>query len=138
MVFKAHIDSLHGMLSYIRGMAEQCGFAESDCSFLEIAVEEALVNIIKHGYPSDASGSIVIEAMQVDDKPGFKLVIKDQGVAYNPLKDVKPRDFEAPLDVLQPGGYGVLLILKIMDEAHYERIEDHNVLTLVKYKIKSL
>ena len=52
---------------------------------------------------------------------------------YNPLANPKTSQIEKQDNGSSIGGYGVFLILKIMDEVTYSRDDNSNVLTLVKY-----
>lgn len=51
-IFAAHLDNLYEMLLFIRSQAESIGFDEIEISKIELACEEALVNIISYGYPT--------------------------------------------------------------------------------------
>lgn len=125
-VFPADIDKLYDMLNSIRIECYEAGFEPSYISKIELAAEEALVNIIQYGYPGQ-KGVIDIECL-IDQRSGLKIVIKDQGVSYNPLKTIK----NDPHSKEDPGGYGVFMIRKLMDEVGYRRENDLNILTLFK------
>ena len=42
-------------------------------------------------------------------------------------------DVDAPIEERKIGGLGVYFIRSIMDEVHYRREQDRNILTLIKY-----
>ena len=48
--FSASLEQLHEMLYWIRDAAEKMGFGSSDLYKIELAAEEALVNVIHHSY----------------------------------------------------------------------------------------
>ncbi len=128
--FSATLDALYEMLQFIREHAESAGFSAACVSKIELAAEEALVNIVSYGYPNRQG---IIEINCSHQKAfGFKIVIKDYGVAYNPINHTKQFP-SASLDNRNIGGYGVYFILKIMDEVNYARENDVNILTLIKY-----
>lgn len=133
MTFPATMDSLHKMLQFIRVEARAAGFEGSLETQIELALEEALVNIIKHGYPG-TSGDVEINCNRIGTV-GLKVVLTDRGIAYDPLANATPLDLDpkTPLELKAIGGYGVHLIQSIMDQVEYSRRGDHNVLTLVKY-----
>lgn len=130
-IFPASLDKLYEMLNIVRQFAHAAGFDEREVSMIELAVEEALVNIISYGYP-DRAGSITIESQKTEPN-GIRLIIQDKGVAYNPLTNSKHFDESASLESRTVGGYGIFFILKIMDEVDYRRENNCNILTLVKY-----
>lgn len=130
--FPASLDRLYEMLHFIREQAAIAEFDESEISKIELAVEETLVNIITYGYPK-RSGIIEINCSP-SVANGIKIIIKDKGLAYNPLTNAKKFDPAASLEKRSIGGYGIFFILKIMDEVDYKRVETYNVLTLTKFK----
>lgn len=128
--FPASLDKLYEMLQFIREQAS-ASFEENLASKIELAVEEALVNIISYGYPN-RQGSIEIACL-TDSLSGIKITIRDKGIPYNPLTNAKTFDPNAPLESRTIGGYGVYFILKIMDEVNYRREHNYNILTLIKF-----
>ena len=57
--------------------------------------------------------------------------VTDSGIAFDPTQkeevDTTLSAEERPI-----GGLGIHLVRQIMDEVHYERIDDKNILTLIK------
>ncbi len=129
--FLASLDKLYEMLGYIREKAKEANFDEVNISKIELACEEALVNIITYGYPED-KGYIEINC-QKTKRPGIKITIKDHGFPHNPLTNAKAFDPQTLAEVPSLGGYGVFFILKMMDEVAYKWENNANLLTLIKY-----
>ena len=129
--YPASLDKLYEMLHFIRENATQAGFNETEVVKIELAVEEALVNIISYGYPN-TSGHISLSC-SIQEKEGIRIVIQDKGIPYNPLTNSKLFDPESALETRGIGGYGIFFILKIMDEVKYDRENNSNILTLTKY-----
>lgn len=129
-VFPAELQELPNMLAFVCSCFEQQGFSEECIRKAELACEEAFVNIIHHGYPSKR-GTIGIECSCIDSH-GVKIIIQDDGISFNPLtaKNNKGK----PLKDDKVGGYGIHLIISLMDEVTYKRHQNSNVLTLVKFK----
>lgn len=128
--FEASLDSLSEMVTFIRSAIEAAGFSTVNSQMIELAAEEAFVNIVNYGYP-EGTGHIDMECIF---KPNFGLtiIIKDLGIPYDPL--INLRTFERRnCNDLSPGGLGIYLIIKAMDEIHYARDKDSNILTLIKY-----
>lgn len=129
--YAASLDKLYEMLHYVREYARKAGFDDSASVKIELAAEEALVNIISYGYPN-TSGHISISC--VIQEEGLKIVIQDNGIPYNPLTNAKLFDPTSPLELRGVGGYGIFFILKIMDEVKYNRENHSNILTLIKFR----
>ncbi len=94
---------------------------------VQLAVDEACTNIIKHGY-TDEAGTIDIICCTRNGE--LVVVIKDEGKPFDPTS-VQPPDLNASLEERQMGGLGVHLIKTMMDEVRYEFIDGKNVLTMV-------
>lgn len=130
-IFPADIEMLTYMMKWVRDRIREAGFSETHGKKLEVALEEALVNIIHYAY-QHKKGKIDLQCFCYLDRVEFK--IKDQGFPFNPLL-LNP-DFEGlsntPLEERQEGGLGIFLIRQYMDDIRYERNESYNILTLIK------
>ena len=96
---------------------------------LQLAVEEAVVNVIDYAYPNDIEGSIEVRMMS--DGQSLKIVIIDSGVFFDPTAKEKT-DTTLSAEERQIGGLGLLLVRELMDSINYERKEGKNILTLIK------
>lgn len=130
--FKAKLDNLREILGFIHAEAALNGFDESTINKIELASEEVLVNIMQYGYPTH-EGQIIVDC-QISGK-GIRIEIRDQGIPFNPLESAPELDVDAPLEERKIGGCGIFFITTLMDEVKYNREDEMNVLTLVKYKI---
>jgi len=97
---------------------------------VQLSVDEACTNIIKHAYADKDKGAITIHCRKVDEK--FVVDIMDWGKPFNPTTKSKP-DLESGLDERQVGGLGIFFIKKFMDEVSYTRSDCMNLLTIAKY-----
>lgn len=123
---------LSGVREFIAGVAKRLGFTETHCSQLALAVDEAMANVIRHGYDTKTDGKIWINVFhQGDARSGLSMtvVIEDEAKQVDPCT-IKSRDLED----IRPGGLGVHIIKEVMDEAIYEKRECNcgMRLTLVK------
>lgn len=131
MTFPASMDKLHQMLQFVRVEVHAAGFEGQQETQVELALEEAIVNIIKHGYEK-SSGNIEIHCTRIP-YTGIKVVLIDSGIPYNPL--LNSRKIEALINAENRsiGGYGIYLIMKIMNQVDYEHKDGFNILTLTKF-----
>jgi len=96
---------------------------------LNVALEEAVNNIISHGYADDREHEILV---RIRVESGEVIAeVKDDARAFNPLT-VPDADVSTPLDERTAGGLGVHLMRKLMDGIEYQRLEDGNLLILKK------
>lgn len=99
-------------------------------SSLNLALEEAVVNVMNYAYPKDQTGSIAIEAYA--DENCVKFVITDNGMPFDPTTGGDEPDITAGIEDRNIGGLGIFLVMHLMDDVKYKRVDSHNVLTLVK------
>ncbi len=113
-------------------MAEEAGFPESDAHALVLAVDEALANVIKHGYEGRPDQPIDVTLAPVVDergRRGIAVTVRDRGRQVDP-RMIRGRD----LDDLRPGGLGVHIIRTVMNEYEYScPAEGGMLLRMVKY-----
>ncbi len=96
---------------------------------LNLAMEEAVVNVMNYAYPAGTKGDITIEVKSNGKELMF--VISDTGKPFDPT--AKPEvDTTLSAEDRSIGGLGIHLIRQIMDHINYERLSGHNVLTLIK------
>jgi anti-sigma regulatory factor (Ser/Thr protein kinase) len=94
---------------------------------LNIAAEEILTNVIRHGGAGEKAAQARIEVLP--DR--VEIEVRDRGVPFNPLEHPPP-DTGLSLDERRPGGLGILLVRRIMDHTAYERRDGMNCFTMVK------
>lgn len=95
---------------------------------MQLAAEEAVVNILNHGYQG-SSGRIVVRCKIHDSR--VRLCIQDDAPFFNPLTLPTP-DVNAELDDRRIGGLGVYLIRSLMDEVRYKKTATGNCLIMEK------
>ena len=96
---------------------------------LNLAIEEAVVNVMTYAYPEGTKGYVDISAHS--DNSGLTFVISDSGKPFDPTTkgDV---DTTLPAEERSIGGLGIHLVKQLMDNIQYEYKDGHNVLTLKK------
>jgi len=121
---------LAGARALISNIAQRIGFNEILCGQISLAIDEALCNIINHGYERRTDGRIWVSIWALgNDPPGLRIVIEDDARQVDP-DSIQSRD----LDDVRPGGLGVYLIQEIMDQVQYERRPHKGMrLTMVKH-----
>lgn len=97
---------------------------------LQLAVEEAVVNVIDYAYPIGTDGEISIKMMY--DEQRLKIIIVDSGVVFDPTLKEKT-DTTLSAEDRQIGGLGIHLVREMMDSINYEREGGKNILTLTKF-----
>ncbi len=110
--FNAMPERLHEMRSMLTTTLDGVGCPRKLRRLLVLAVNEACMNVIQHGYKGDPAGEIILEILNNNGELEFRLT--DFADTVDPAK-VKPR----PLDEVRPGGLGTYFIQRIMDEFRF-------------------
>ena len=100
----------------ILSLTQRVGFDETSCGHIALAIDEALANIIRHGYDQREDEPIHISIWVLrGDKPGIRIMIEDEAEQIDP-DSIKGRDLED----IRPGGLGVHIMREIMDSCRFE------------------
>jgi anti-sigma regulatory factor (Ser/Thr protein kinase) len=130
IVLPAKIENLDTMLDFIQDSIKNIGFNKQTKYRLQLASEEALVNVINYAYP-DGDGDVEIVCDIDVEHQNFIMKIIDSGIPFNPLEKEDP-DLDIPIEDRQIGGLGIYMIREIMDDVGYTREDDKNILILRK------
>ena len=111
--------------------ATRAGFNEETIGKIELAIDEALTNVIRHGYKGCTDRPIWLKMtpIQNGEHSGMEFVIEDETPEVDMAK-IKGR----PLDEIRPGGLGVHIITGVMDQVEYARCPDGSGLRLKMVK----
>jgi len=111
---------LCGARELVGCIARRIGFDDIECSKIALAVDEAMSNIIRHGYDRAFDKPIWLGLSPLkptsDSIGGIVIIIEDEAKQVDPC-NMKGRD----LDDIKPGGLGVHIINEVMDEVRYEK-----------------
>lgn len=115
------------LAEFIDRVCETAGVDLPLTAKLNLAIEEAVVNVMDYAYPKDVKGEVRIEA--IAEEACLTFVISDSGVAFDPTAK-EDADTTLSLEERPIGGLGIFLVRQIMDSVAYERTDGKNVLTL--------
>ena len=112
---------------WLTAHSKAAGFDEEGVWEIELALTEALANVIEHAYERDPDCEIRL-AVAIDDER-LAITITDFGRGFDESAYAVP-----DLNVPRASGYGVHLIEQLMDEVVREASPGENRLSLVKYR----
>lgn len=123
---------LAGARELVASVAKRLGFDDHGCGRIALAVDEALCNVIKHGYGGRADGPMWVRLWPIEgagtgtgagsgagagEEPvGLRIEVLDEAPAIDP-SEIRGRE----LSDVRPGGLGVLIMREVMDEVVHER-----------------
>ncbi len=128
--FAARKENVRIVRAIVRNFLLLRGAFEQDIFDTELALDEAVANIIEHTYKCDPSKYIIMTLIWNDG--ALEVLLRDFGEKVNPSR-VKPR----PLDEIREGGLGVYIIKKVFEIVEWkEEVTNGNLLYMRRnYKI---
>lgn len=124
-----NIEEVPQLADFVDEVCEAVGFDMATTMSINLAIEEAVVNVMNYAYPPGVKGNVIILAESNDTR--VKFVIIDRGKPFDPTAKSEV-DTTLPAEERQIGGLGIHLVRQIMDSINYERVEGQNILTLRK------
>lgn len=112
-------------------LATLFGFSDVEIQDIQLAVDEACTNVIKHAYRYDASRTFNVSMEPVGND--FTIEIVDSGNTFDQDHYREP-DVEQRIKERKKGGVGVYLMRKLMDHVEYRSANGYNRMILVKHK----
>ena len=129
IVLPNDINEVPRLTAFVDAVCEAVGFNPTVTMQMNLAIEEAVVNVMNYAYPRGKKGDVTIEALSNDVR--LKVVIIDSGTPFDPTVHA---DVDTTLSAQERpiGGLGIHLVRQMMDSINYERVNNLNVLTLRK------
>lgn len=115
IVIPADVESMAIVRDRVNELLESKNWSEEEIDNVDLALDEALTNAIRHGCKNDPTKEVQC-LVSFDDSGELSLVIRDPGSGFDPSVVPDPRE---PRNLLKLGGRGVLLINRLMDIVEY-------------------
>ena len=110
------------LASFIEELGEELSLPAETVMNINLALEEAVANIIMYAYPPKEQHIILLKVTSTEKQLIFLLT--DKGASFDPTQ---VEEVERPI-----GGLGIFLIRSIMNEISYQRIDNENRLIMKK------
>lgn len=127
MVISSSLDDARVLEERLLSEVSEFDFSEADMFAIKLALEESLVNAIKHGNKFNLSKQVTV-TWEITGKCA-KFCISDEGDGFMPEKVPDPTCDE---NLLRPCGRGLMLMRAYMDEVSFN--DPGNQVSLVKFK----
>jgi sigma-B regulation protein RsbU (phosphoserine phosphatase) len=130
LILHNDIQQIPQLASFVEAVAEIAQLDVALTMSLNLALEEAVSNVIMYAYPPGSDGLVDVEAVVRKDELEF--IISDNGVAFDPTA-APEADVTLDVDERPIGGLGIFLVRNIMDRVTYTRSDDgKNILSMTK------
>lgn len=124
---KTDLNELVRVSAWVAELAVRLALPQSTAFALDLCFEEAVSNVIRHGYGGEKTAPIDLSVAKQSD--ALHVTIKDRGAAFDPSAAAAP-EVPASLEEAKIGGLGIDLIRKFTKSMHYARQDNANLLTL--------
>lgn len=129
IVFKNKIEEVTRVAEFIEQVGEELELSFAVINSIQLAIEEAVVNVINYAYPKDKECEAYLDVSKKDNAVYF--VLSDTGVPFDPTAKSDP-DLTLSADERPIGGLGIFLVKQIMNEVTYEYSDGKNNLIMIK------
>jgi serine/threonine-protein kinase RsbW len=126
LTLPARIDSMQAFRDFVRVGAESAGLEAPEMDWLDLVLEEILVNIARYAYQPETGDTEVRYAVEQLGK--LLVEISDGGRVFNPLVS-DPPVLGGGLAERPIGGLGVFLVKNIVGSLSYRREQDRNTIS---------
>lgn len=122
----SEISRLEGFMDHVAG---ETGIDPGTASAINLALEEAVANVIDYAYPEGVEGPVELEFKHAPHRLTF--ILTDEGKEFDPTAAPEV-DINADVEHRRIGGLGIHLVRNIMDSVSYLRKDGKNILTMIK------
>lgn len=131
LILDNKLQEIEKLPAFIEALGEEAQLTKPQMLSLRLALEEALVNVIRYAYPARETGKINLKALYEPQESYIRFELTDSGKPFDPTL-AKEADLTLNVENRPVGGLGIFLIKKQMDKMTYKRENGMNKLMMVK------
>jgi len=129
IIISSKIDFIRVVRSTLRCFLKLKNVQEAEVFDTELAINEAIANVIEHTYKLDENQKIILSLVWDDENGSCSFFLRDFG------PEVEIRKIESrKLEQLEDHGLGVYLIKNIMDEFEFRKTSSSGNVLFMKKK----
>jgi serine/threonine-protein kinase RsbW len=134
MRITSRLDQVSLLSVCTRAVALLHGFSEKQTSEIELAVNEAVTNIIKHAYLEDDTRPILMRLILSTREVSIEVMDQGDPPPDTMLHEAKPDFSDQPDDIslVDEGGRGLTLMKHMMDGLEMDTLDDWNIIRMTK------
>ena len=129
LILHNDIQQIPQLAEFVETIAEEKKLDQAMAMSLNLALEEAVTNVILYAYPDGIDGLVDIEAFIREDCLEF--ILSDSGKPFDPTA-APAADITLGVEDRSIGGLGIYLVRNIMDTVSYRYENGKNILTMIK------
>ena len=130
LTLAATVENIAAVTEFVCAQLEEIGCPVKAQMQISIAIDELFGNIAHYAYhPGTGEAAVRFEA--AEDGSSVVITFIDRGAPYNPLTAAEP-DVTLSADDRSPGGLGIFMVRRSMDEMNYRYENGSNILSIRK------
>ena len=129
LILHNQVEQISQLEGFISEIADETGMDPALAMSMNLALEEAVTNVVLYAYPEGTDGEVNIDARF--DKGILTFVLKDSGVPFDPTAK-EDADITLGIEERPIGGLGIFLVKQLMDTVSYNYSDGCNILTMTK------
>jgi len=130
LILHNDIQQIPQLAEFVEAVADLAHLDVGLTMSLNLALEEAVSNVIMYAYPKGSDGLVELEA--IIRKGSMEFILSDNGTPFDPTA-APEADITLDVEDRPIGGLGIFLVRNIMDEVKYNRSDDgKNILSMTK------
>jgi serine/threonine-protein kinase RsbW len=130
LAIESRLDHVELLGRAVRALCATAGVPARECGQVELALVEAVNNVIRHAYRGEAGHPVRVEFTLRDGQ--FTIEIEDEGRPMakrpSPALDFDPGDVAN----LPEGGMGLFIIHSVMDHVEFHRRDGRNAMGMTR------
>lgn len=131
LTVESRLDMIDAARTWVTERVRAVGANDDTVGEIELALTEALANVIEHGYEGDETQKIEVGVEIEGDR--LRISVRDWGRQADP-DAFEQRDLDDPGE----GGYGVFLMEQLMDDVRREPQPDGGTLLILTKERKDV
>jgi serine/threonine-protein kinase RsbW len=130
LTLQSRLEDLALLWPWVESLANDHAVPAGTRFAIHLCLEEALSNVIRHGYNGQPDRPIIVEFSSGPDELAF--AVEDRAPAFDPLAESGNDPGPAPASIAEIplGGRGIRLMRKFAGSLAYQRLPDGNRLIM--------
>lgn len=129
LVLRSRLEDLGLVVPWLDGLAATYSIPDQVRFGIDLCLEEALSNIIRHGYSGEPNHVVTVDFSR-NELTGLTFSIEDSAPHFSPEEQTKPNRIPMSIEDVKPGGLGIHLMKKFATTLRYQQLPCGNRLTL--------
>lgn len=129
LTIRSRFEELATLWTWVEAQAAAYGIPTQTEFAIQLCLEEAVSNVIRHGHTGQPDLPITIVCTAPQGAGEIRFTIEDQAPPFNPL-EAQQMSLPSSIDDVQDGGRGIHLMRGFSGKLAYQRLAAGNRLTI--------